>query len=231
MDGKDGADLTVPHPKYLNVFQDRWLPPGNGRRFKPTYRPKDHTMNDMELLSGYISRLQKILVDYDWNNVMQLAQSLQAAWKDRRKVFLCGNGGSAANAMHISNDLLYGVSKHGNGMNVIALPSNTSILTCLGNDLGYDEIFSRQLKVQGESGDILIVLSGSGNSTNVINALKQAREMRIESFAVLGYSGGQCLDLADSAIHFPIDDMQISEDLQLVVGHMVMQWLCANPAM
>lgn len=184
---------------------------------------------DTNPITSYVSRLQTLLSDFDWNSLDQLEQTLRDAWKNNRQIFLCGNGGSAANAMHISNDLLYGVSKDGIGMRVSALPSNTSILTCLGNDLGYDEIFSWQLKIQGEEGDILIVLSGSGNSPNVIKALIQAKELGMKTFAILGYSGGKCLELADNAIHFPIDDMQISEDLQLIVGHMMMRSLCIDP--
>ncbi len=181
-----------------------------------------------ESLAGYAVRLQSSLTGYDWSKVLLLAEGLHTAWKEKRRVFLCGNGGSAANAMHISNDLLYGVAKDGQGIKVSALSANTSVLTCLGNDLGYDEIFSRQLAVQAEAGDVLIVLSGSGNSPNVVKALQKAREIGVKSFAVLGYSGGQCLKLADVAIHFPVNDMQIAEDLQLIVGHMVMQTLSAT---
>ena len=146
-----------------------------------------------------------------------------------RQVFLCGNGGSAANAMHIANDLLYGIAIGGTGIRVTALPSNTSVLTCLANDLGYDEIFSHQLRVHGTRGDVLVVLSGSGNSANVVKALAQAKDMDMQTFAILGFSGGRCLEIADTAIHFAVDDMQIVEDLQLVVGHMVMQRLRASP--
>ena len=74
----------------------------------------------------------------------------------------------------------------------------------------------------------MIAFSGSGNSPNIIEALKTARKMGLKSFAILGYSGGKALELADHPIHFPIDDMQISEDLQLIVGHMIMQWLYQN---
>jgi D-sedoheptulose 7-phosphate isomerase len=178
--------------------------------------------------AGYVIRLQSVLSGYDWSKVQMLIESLRTAWNERHRVFLCGNGGSAANAMHISNDLLYGVAKNGHGIKVTALSANTAVLTCLGNDLGYDEIFSRQIAVQAERGDILIVLSGSGNSPNIVKALRKAREMGVQTFAVLGYSGGHCLDLADVAIHFPINDMQIAEDLQLIVGHMVMQALSTN---
>jgi D-sedoheptulose 7-phosphate isomerase len=170
-----------------------------------------------------------VLADFDWSRVDALTRALRDAWIAGKRVFLCGNGGSAANAMHIANDLLYGISMKGAGIRVMALTANSSVLTCLANDLGYDEIFSRQLKVHGESGDVLIALSGSGNSPNVVKALHQARELGMKTFAILGYSGGKCLPLADVPIHFPVDDMQICEDLQLIVGHMAMRWLCANP--
>lgn len=182
-----------------------------------------------EYFSGYAQRLQAVLAENDWSKVGTLAGAMREAWKSGSQVFLCGNGGSAANAMHIANDLLYGIAMKGVGIRVTALPSNSSVLTCLANDLGYDEIFSHQLKVHGSAGDILIVLSGSGNSLNVINALQQAHELDMTSFAVLGYSGGKCLQLADFPMHFPVNDMQICEDLQLIVGHMLMQWLGANP--
>jgi D-sedoheptulose 7-phosphate isomerase len=144
-------------------------------------------------------------------------------------VFICGNGGSAANAMHIANDLLYGIARdEGKGLRVNALPSNASVLTCLANDCGYDSIYAIQLDVQGDEGDVLIVLSGSGNSPNVLNAISVARKRGIRSYAILGFSGGKAKALADRAIHFAVDDMQISEDLQLIVGHVLMQWLHAN---
>ena len=151
---------------------------------------------------------------------------LWEAWHNDKQVFICGNGGSAANAMHIANDLLYGIAKYtGKGLRVHALPANPSILTCLANDISYDDIFSAQLSVMGSPGDVLIALSGSGNSRNIIKAVEKAKEIGMKTFAILGYSGGKCLNLADVSIHFQVDDMQIAEDLQLIVGHMVMQWL------
>lgn len=174
----------------------------------------------------YASRLQTILSTADWSGVDRLAHDLLACWREHRQIFLCGNGGSAANALHIANDLLYGVAKkNGGGLRAQALSANTAIISCLGNDIGYDRIFSEQLAVQALPGDALIVLSGSGNSPNVIKAIEQATVMGVRSYAVLGFDGGAAKRLADHAIHFSVDDMQLAEDLQLVVGHMVMQWL------
>jgi D-sedoheptulose 7-phosphate isomerase len=162
-----------------------------------------------------------------------LAQELLRAWEEGRHVYICGNGGSAANAMHVANDLHYGIGACGPGprlpgLRVEALPANVGIITCLANDTGYDNVYAHQLQVKGRKDDILIVLSGSGNSTNVVHALEVAKRIGIKSFAILAFSGGRCHELADISIHFAIDDMQIAEDTQLVVGHLCMQWLNAN---
>jgi len=174
----------------------------------------------------YAQRLHNVLQTTDWSGVARLAEELHDCWRAGRQVFLCGNGGSAGNAIHLANDFLYGISKtRGSGLRVTALPANSSVLTCLANDEGYDEIFSLQLAVQGRKGDVLIALSGSGNSPNILKALEQAKKTGIRTYAILGYKGGKAKALADLPIHFAVDDMQISEDLQLVVGHMVMQYL------
>ena len=184
-----------------------------------------------QIFLNYSKRLQMVLQDTDWANVEVLASSLMTAWDDDRQVFLCGNGGSAGNAIHLANDFLYGIAgKSGSGLRVEALSANPAVLTCLANDLSYDQIYSYQLEVKARSGDVLIVLSGSGNSPNVIQALEMGRKLKMNTFAILGFSGGACKELAQVAIHFPIDDMQIAEDLQQVVGHMCMQWLRTKSA-
>ncbi len=185
--------------------------------------------NGQEHFADYSRRLQQVLATTDWSGTHQLAQALLESWQQGRRVFLCGNGGSAGNAIHLANDFLYGIAKTtGGGLKVMALSANSAVITCLANDVGYDHIFSEQLAVQAQKGDLLIALSGSGNSGNIVRVLKQASAMGVMSFAILGFSGGKSKQFADVAIHFPVDDMQIAEDLQLIVGHMVMQWLYAS---
>ncbi|MBT3924224.1 MAG: SIS domain-containing protein [Nitrospina sp.] len=189
----------------------------------------DSNKSQEEFFAGYAMRLQSILASTEWSGVSELARDMRNCWETGRQVFFCGNGGSAGNASHLVNDFLYGVARRtGGGIKALALSANPAVITCLANDVGYESIFSEQLAVQGETGDLLIVLSGSGNSPNIVKVLEHSKTMDIKSFAILGYSGGQCKSLADVAIHFPIDDMQIAEDMQLVVGHMVMQWLYDN---
>lgn len=179
--------------------------------------------------ASYANKLSDVLNSSDWSGVAQLGNDMRECWLAGRQVFFCGNGGSAGNAIHLANDFLYGIAKRtGAGLKVQSLSANPAVMTCLANDVGYDCIYSEQLAVLAESGDLLVVLSGSGNSSNILRVLEQANSMGVKSCAVLGYTGGQCKSLADFSIHFPIDDMQIAEDMQLVVGHMLMKWLHQN---
>ena len=183
-------------------------------------------MDERRIFSEYASQLVAVLSDADWLPVFALAKMLKKLRENDGRVFLCGNGGSAANAVHLANDLVYAVAKKtGGGIDAVALSANPAVITCLGNDIGYGEIFSEQLAVSGKKDDILIVLSGSGNSRNVVSAIETAHARKMKTVAVLGFDGGKCKQIVSLPIHFAIDDMQIAEDLQLVVGHMVMKWL------
>ena len=182
---------------------------------------------------NYLDQLNGCFSDAIIDQIEILAKDLLAAWVNGRNVYICGNGGSAANAMHLANDFHYGIGACGPGpklpgLRVEALPANAGLITCLANDTGYANIYSHQIEVKGRPDDLLIVLSGSGNSANVVRALEASKRMGLRSYAILAFSGGQCLDLADVPIHLQIDDMQIAEDTQLVVGHLCMQWLNTN---
>lgn len=163
--------------------------------------------------------------------VRKLADAFQEAWDNQRTIYLCGNGGSAGNAVHLANDFTYGAGvNRGIGLRIEALPANSAVITCLANDIGYENIFSEQLRVKANPNDVLVVFSGSGNSQNVVNALISGNQIGMKTFAVLGYSGGKCKEVAQVPIHIAVDDMQISEDFQLIIGHVLMQWLCGLAA-
>jgi D-sedoheptulose 7-phosphate isomerase len=189
-------------------------------------RQYQYYMSPQDSCVQYSIRLQSVLASADWTGVSSLAAAVEECWQSGRQVFFCGNGGSAGNAVHMANDLVYGVAKKtGGGIKATALTANQSVITCFANDLGYDSIYSEQLAVFAQAGDVLVALSGSGNSPNIVKAIEQAKAMGVKTYAILGYSGGACKELVDVAIHFAIDDMQIAEDMQLIVGHMLMQWL------
>ena len=186
-----------------------------------------------EISKAYLNHLQDSFTDDIFNQIEKLSNHLYRVWTESKSIYICGNGGSGANAIHIANDLHYGAGACGDppsvkGLKVEALTSNSAIITCLGNDIGYENIFSHQLKNKASNGDLLIALSGSGNSQNIVNALVMAKQLGVYSYAILGYSGGKSLTYADSSIHFQVNDMQIAEDTQLIVGHLCMQWLTKN---
>jgi D-sedoheptulose 7-phosphate isomerase len=183
-----------------------------------------------EHIKTYAQKLTFALSMSAMDKVVELGQALREAWKHGKNVYLCGNGGSAGNANHLANDFFHGAGlNNGGGLKVEALSANPAVLTCLANDLGYEEIYAEQIRIKANPGDVLIVLSGSGNSPNVVRALEMANDKGMRTFAILAFSGGHCKQIAQHPIHFEIDDMQVAEDLQLIIGHMCMQWLCANP--
>jgi len=184
----------------------------------------------LQHLETYKENLRRALGLPAISGLPKLGEALRDAWRLGHTVYLCGNGGSAGNAIHLANDFLYGAGlRNGSGLRVEALSANPAVLTCLANDVGYEQIFAEQLKVKANAGDILIALSGSGNSENVVRALEVGNKKGMRTFAILGFSGGRCKTIAQHPIHFAIDDMQVAEDLQLIVGHICMQWLHANP--
>lgn len=174
-----------------------------------------------EHCDDYTTRLGRAWLSVDRTQIAVLASELTACRYTKRFVYLVGDGGSAANAMHFATDLMLC------GIRAIALPANSSTITCLGNDFGFDTVFSWQLALLAEPGDVLIALSGSGNSPNILKALEHARAADLRSFAVLGYGGGKAKALAGTVIHTRADDMQPCEDTQSVVFHIIMQWLRA----
>ena len=181
-------------------------------------------------ISSYTARLSESLLFPDIQKTSDLANALLEAWKTNKSIYFFGNGGSAGNAIHLANDFIYGAGRGlGKGLKVEALSANPAVLTCLANDIGYDQIFAEQIRVKGQPGDVLVALSGSGNSPNIVKALEVGNELGLKTFAILGFDGGKSKQLAQFPIHFPVQDMQIAEDLQLVVGHICMQWLCENP--
>jgi D-sedoheptulose 7-phosphate isomerase len=185
------------------------------------------SFNNMKtIIKSYVDKLTLALSLDATQQIPVLADSLYAAWRTGNDIYICGNGGSAGNSVHLANDFVYGAgAKNGRGLRAEALSANPAVITCLANDTGYENIYSEQLRVKARPGDVLIVLSGSGNSPNIVKALEVGNVMGMSTFAILGFSGGVCKKIAQHALHFEVHDMQIAEDLQLIIGHMCMQYL------
>jgi len=171
-----------------------------------------------DLLNQGLDALEKSRA---WANVRQ---GLEAARQSGAGIFLAGNGGSAANANHLATDLIYGVNSGGRGaFRVHSLSANPSVLSCLANDTGYENVFSGQLQALAKPGDWLLAFSGSGNSPNILRALEAAKKLKVTSVSFLGFDGGKAKGLSDHTLHFPIHDMQVVEDLHMIAGHLLLK--------
>ncbi len=171
-----------------------------------------------QYIDALVSVLQNLPLD-DWARVLQL---LERAFVERRQVFIVGNGGSAATASHMANDLMLGVAKEGGrGFRAIALTDSVPLMTAIANDTGYDNVFTAQLRALGRPGDVLIAISGSGKSPNVVEAVKVAREIGIMTVGFLGMGGGQLRELVDAAIVVPSNDYGLIEDIHLMLDHLM----------
>ena len=181
-------------------------------------------MSNDRVTRDYLENLYQVAQLFLPKSVQLLLQELERVDFESTKIFLCGNGGSGANALHIENDISVGINKFsGRRLSVETLGSNIAVSGAISNDYSYEEVFSRQLALKSRPGDLLIAFSGSGNSPNILKVLEEAKKIGVRTCAVLGFNGGAAKTLADVPIHFPVDDMQISEDLQLILGHLVLR--------
>lgn len=180
-------------------------------------------------VSYYIARLQAELDRVDQAEIRQMADLIYQAWDEGRFVFICGNGGSGTTATHMSEDLgksslrecdLRDESKK--RLKVMSLTDNLGWILAVGNDCGYDQIFVQQLMNYGSAGDLLIAISGSGNSPNVLNAVDWANRHGLRTFGLTGFSGGKLREMQQSGLHVPLDDMGMVESIHLCVFHWVL---------
>ena len=174
-------------------------------QIKKSYETKQTIYND-ELLLDKIEEVSQKCVDI---------------YKNDKKTILAGNGGSAADAQHIAAELVgrYGFDRA--SIPSLALTTDTSCLTAIGNDYGYDKIFSRQLEGMGQSGDIFIGISTSGNSKNIINAFEVAKKKNIFTVALVGKDGGEMAKIADIALVVPSDSTPRIQESHILIGHIL----------
>lgn len=176
---------------------------------------------------NYFKHLSEIMGKIDAEAVSRFVGMLLEARKRGSMIFFIGNGGSAATASHFANDLMIGTRSPGTPFRVLSLSDNAAILTALANDFGFEEIFVRQLKALGRPGDVLVGISASGNSTNLIRAFEYAASVGIKTFSLTAFDGGNLLKLADDGIHVPtpIGDYGPAEDIHLILDHLVVSFL------
>lgn len=154
----------------------------------------------------------------------RFADSLMKCWKGGGKVLFAGNGGSAADAMHFAEELIIRFHKNRAALAAIALCDPT-VITCTGNDFGYDEIFARQVEGLGKSGDVLVLMSTSGNSANLVRALEMAKKRSMITVAMVGKDGGKLKGLCDIELIVPSQITHHIQEIHKVIYHAICQWV------
>lgn len=183
-------------------------------------------MNYIDGLQKYIDEEIRVLRSLNLEEINTVMNVLEKARLERRRVFICGNGGSAATASHFAGDFNKGLSeKLDIKYDFECLCDNLPMMMAVANDTSYDEIFKQPLMNKLHEGDVFIGISGSGNSMNVVNAMEYAKANGGITIALVGYTGGKLKEIADYSIHVNINDMQISEDIHMVLDHLMMHTL------
>jgi len=166
-------------------------------------------------------QVQQDLAKNTPGKIEAMVDLILAAYRSGGKIIFCGNGGSAADAQHLAAELVGRFKLERRALPAIALNTNTSILTALGNDYGYDTVFSRQVEALANKNDIVIGLSTSGNSPNVIKAIEAAKTIGAKTIGLTGGNGGQLAKLADLAITVPSDNTPRIQEAHITIGHIV----------
>lgn len=171
---------------------------------------------------NYFLEINKFLTSNNIQKIENLKNLVLEIMKTEKQIFICGNGGSSANSIHIANDFCHLRTPNiKNGIKIKSLNENIALLTCYANDLGYENIYSEQLRNFSTDNDLLIILSGSGNSKNLLKAIEFSKKNNVKTFAILGKNGGQCINLVDEYILTNTNSMQVSEDIQTIIFHII----------
>lgn len=178
-------------------------------------------------IKTYLNKDIEVLQKLDIAELNDALAAIAEAWQRNANIYTMGNGGSAATASHMVCDFNKGISDgKSKRFRLQCLSDNIPTLMAISNDIGYEDIFLHQLQGILTKNDLIIAISGSGNSANVIKAVEYAKEEGCKVVGVTGYDGGKLRKLADYSMHVPADDMQVAEDLHMVFDHMMMRVFC-----
>ena len=179
-------------------------------------------------IGPYLKRLHAELDRIDPAESVRLADWIYTAWQEGQTVFVIGNGGSACTATHMTEDLGKSSLRQADlkdetkrRLKILSLTDNVGWLTALGNDCGYDQVFVQQLMNFGQPGDVLVAISGSGNSPNVLTAVDWANRHGLKTFGMTGYSGGKLKNVQQAGMHVPLDDMGMVESIHVCMLHWI----------
>lgn len=162
------------------------------------------------------------------NNIVEIVKEINALLENNGKILIAGNGGSAADSQHFAAELVGRFMKERQALPAIALTTDSSILTCMGNDYGFDDIFSRQVEALGDSNDIFIGISTSGNSKNIIKATEIAKTKGMKTLGLLGKSGGKLKDICDYSIVIPYNETARIQEHHIMTIHLICEFVENN---
>ena len=176
---------------------------------------------------SYFEYLKEIFDKIDLTEIKEFIELLLMARETGSTIFFMGNGGSAATASHFANDLAFGTNEYEKPFKVMSITDNVATLTALSNDYGYDEIFIRQLRIYAKKGDVLVGISASGNSQNLINAFEYASIAEIKTVALTAFDGGKMKEISDYGVHVPTEAKEYgpAEDLHMILDHLIGNYL------
>ncbi len=184
-----------------------------------------HSDGYIEQVLGELDALKKALESFprqQAETLVEMAELLADAIESGKVVLTCGNGGSAADAQHIAGELVGRFRrKKLSGYKAFALTANSSVLTAIANDFSYDDVFSKQIEAIGSSGDVLLALSTSGNSPNVVEAVSMAASLGMKTLAFSGAGGGPLAEQADLAVVVPDEDFARIQEIHMALGHIL----------
>ena len=175
-------------------------------------------------IAKYLEAVKATISNLDPAVLGSFANHLEGAYKNNQTIYIIGNGGSAANASHFAQDLSKGIffdAPVAKTMKAISLTDNIAHITAIANDTGYQNIFSAQLNTFANTGDVLICISGSGNSSNIIEAVKAAKQKGMFVIGVTGFDGGQLNTMSDFVVHVPLHEMCTVESIHSIIFHLM----------
>lgn len=178
-------------------------------------------------IKNYLHKELEVIEAIDIDSINTVLNVIDAVYKQEKMIYIFGNGGSSSTASHFQNDFNKGISEYlVKKFRVLCLNDNLATVMAISNDIGFDEVFRFQLVGRLNEGDLVIAISGSGNSKNIINAVEYAKKLGNKVIGITGFDGGKLLKLSDYSLHVPVDNMQITEDLHIIFLHLMMSVYC-----
>lgn len=180
-------------------------------------------------IEAYICREIVVLQELEIDQINEVLHVLENAFQTEKTIYIFGNGGSAATASHFQNDFNKGISEYTKKkFHFQCLNDNVATIMAIANDIGYDEVFRFQLSGKLKKGDVVVAISGSGNSENVLNAAEYAKEHQATVIGMTGYEGGRLKEICHYSLHVPVNSMQMTEDVHMIFDHLMMSIFYRN---